>query len=427
MPEGQRETQLANLRALIKKAQNQQAAFYTLDATKKRMGISARLFRKAYHNDAFIAWRTSFVPSEILFPLDIVPFPAETVISMFANSHIAAEILGTADEIHCSSDTCSFLRGTVGASKANILPTPDFLICTSLYCDASAKAFYSLSRKYNKPYFFIDVPYNYNLKYAMGYVASQLESIMKNLAKIMGTNIDYNKLSESIQNANEARNYFEAVLKLRQRIPSPMLGGEAIDYAVMLSHIWGSKEAAALYKMLYNELKTRVDNNKGALDEERYRIIWRQLRPYYTDEIFKYLELEHKAIIVFEEANYLHWEEMDPKDPFISLAKKLLSNPPLGPFQRWLEASIQCVKDYKIDGIIEFAQWGCRHLNSGTQILKERLRDMDIPILVLDGDCIDRRNYSGGQVKTRIDAFLEILNRKKQKQREALCYSEDWI
>ena len=79
----------------------------------------------------------------------------------------------------------------------------------------------------------------------------------------------------------------------------------------------------------------------------------------------------------------------------------------------WGDASIKCIKDYKADGVVEFAQWGCRHLNSGTQILKEKLRDMDIPILVLDGDCVDRRDYSWAQFKTRIDAFLEILQQKK--------------
>ena len=410
-----REAQLANLRALIKKIddQPQRSAFYTLNATKKRMSISARIFRKAYRPDSFVAWRTSFVPSEILFSLNIVPFPAETVMAMFASSRLAADLLGIAEENHCSRDACSFLRGTVGASIANVLPTPDFLICTSLYCDGSAKTFYSLSKRYNKPYFFIDIPYEYNLDYSIKYVASQLEAIMKKMAKSMGTSIDYGRLSQVIRDANEARDYFEAVLKLRQTVPSPMLGGEAIDYATMLSHIWGSKEAVALYKMLYDELKERVDSKKGAIDEERYRIVWRQLRPYYTDEIFRYLELQNKAIIVFEEANYMHWDRMDPDDPFISLAKKLLSNPPLGPVKRWRDASIKCIKDYKADGVVEFAQWGCRHLNSGTQILKEKLRDMDIPILVLDGDCVDRRDYSWAQFKTRIDAFLEILQQKK--------------
>jgi benzoyl-CoA reductase/2-hydroxyglutaryl-CoA dehydratase subunit BcrC/BadD/HgdB len=416
MPVDARNIQLANLRTLVKKARSRQSTLYTLNATKKRTSISARLFRNAYQKNNFVAWRTSFVPSEILFPLGIIPFPAETVIAMFASSNIAAEILGIAEEKHCSRDICSFLRGTIGASAANILPTPDFLICTSLYCDGSAKTFYSLGKKYNKPVFFIDIPYDYNLEYSVSYVAQQLESIMKKMAKIMGVAVDYNKLSQSIRNANEARNYFEAALRLRQIIPSPMLGGEAIDYAVMLSHLWGSEDAVVLYKMLYDELKERVDSNISALDTEKYRILWRQLRPYYTDKIFRYLELENNALIAFEEANYLHWEEMDPETPFISLAKKLLANPPLGPFQRWLDLTFtEGIEKYKIDGIIEFAQWGCRHLNSGTQILRERLRDADVPILVLDGDCVDKRDYSWAQIKTRIDTFLEILERKKRR------------
>ncbi len=142
-------TQLENLRALVKRAdsQSQQAAFYTLNATKKRMSISARFFRKAYRPESVVAWRTSFVPSEILFPLDVIPFPAETVISMFANSNLAAEILGSAENNNCSRDSCSFLRGTIGASIIDILPSPDFLICTSMYCDESAKTFYSLTTK----------------------------------------------------------------------------------------------------------------------------------------------------------------------------------------------------------------------------------------------------------------------------------------
>jgi len=161
----QREQQLNNLRALLKDAEKEPSPFYTLQATKKRIGITARLFRKAYRKDSVVAWRTSFVPSEILFALGIVPFAVEGVISMFANSNLTAEILAKAEENYSSRDACSFLRGTYGAAIANYLPTPDFLICTSLYCDASAKTFYSLGRMYNKPVFYIDVPYDYEANY----------------------------------------------------------------------------------------------------------------------------------------------------------------------------------------------------------------------------------------------------------------------
>ena len=34
---------------------------------------------------------------------------------------------------------------------------------------------------------------------------------------------------------------------------------------------------------------------------------------------------------------------------------------------------------------------------------------MDIPMLILDGDGIDKRNSHDGQIKTRLEAFLEML------------------
>ena len=34
---------------------------------------------------------------------------------------------------------------------------------------------------------------------------------------------------------------------------------------------------------------------------------------------------------------------------------------------------------------------------------------MNIPMLILDGDGIDRRNSHDGQIKTRLEAFLEML------------------
>ncbi len=333
---------------------------------------------------------------------------------MFANSHLTDDILRIAEDNNHSRDTCSFLRGTVGAVINNYMPMPDFLIATSLYCHGSAQTFYSLSKKYNRPFYYIDVPYDYNRPYAIDYVAKQIENIMLKMADNCKREFNINKLKTAIEYSNQARDYYVEVNELRKNKPTPMLGGEAIDYAIMLAHTFGCKEMVEICETLYRELKGRVDSRIGSLDEERHRILWRQLRPYYTLAPLEYLERKHRAAIVFEEANHVYWERMDPEDPFRSLARKLLSNYGFGEVQRWLDSTKSFVVDYSIDGIVEFAHWGCRFLSASTQMLKDALRDKDIPVLILDGDCIDRRDYSDGQIKTRIDAFVEILGRKKR-------------
>ena len=40
---------------------------------------------------------------------------------------------------------------------------------------------------------------------------------------------------------------------------------------------------------------------------------------------------------------------------------------------------------------------------------------MDVPMLILDGDGIDRRNSHDGQIKTRLEAFLEMLESEEKK------------
>jgi benzoyl-CoA reductase/2-hydroxyglutaryl-CoA dehydratase subunit BcrC/BadD/HgdB len=108
--------------------------------------------------------------------------------------------------------------------------------------------------------------------------------------------------------------------------------------------------------------------------------------------------------------NLITWDEMDPQKPFQSLAKKLLANQSIGPYERMTRWISTMIKEYSIDGIIWMAPGGCRHFNSLSQMVKEDLRkEGNIPFYVLDLECVDERNYSKEQVRTRLDAFLEVL------------------
>jgi len=67
------------------------------------------------------------------------------------------------------------------------------------------------------------------------------------------------------------------------------------------------------------------------------------------------------------------------------------------------------VERYQIDGVIHYNQRGCRQSCGGVPLIKEFLKKQNIPMLILDGDGIDMRNYSEGQTRTRLKAFLEMI------------------
>ncbi|MFQ5957402.1 MAG: 2-hydroxyacyl-CoA dehydratase subunit D, partial [Candidatus Brocadiales bacterium] len=265
-----------------------------------------------------------------------------------------------------------------------------------------------------RPHFYLQVPFMVDEEWSRDILAEQLEEITLELARITGKAFDQEKLSEVINNSNEATRYFRQAMELRKHLPSPMLGCEAIDFIGAISQLWGSRELVRMSRLLCEELEERVEKGVAAVEDERHRLLWCHLRPYYNDEVFNYLELDHRAVVAFESVNLITWEDMDPQKPFRSLAAKLLANPAIGPCERMTEWVARMVRDYKIDGVIWMAPWGCRHFNSLSQLVKDGLRkEEDVPFFILDLECIDKRNYSKEQVRTRLDAFIEVLEGKK--------------
>ena len=113
-------------------------------------------------------------------------------------------------------------------------------------------------QKFNRPFYYIDVPFHCDRHYTIDYVAKQIEDIMQKMAAVIGKELDIDRLKDAIKYSNEARNYFLKVNELRKNKPTPMLGGEAIDYSIMLSHMFGCKEMVEVCKTLHEELSERV-------------------------------------------------------------------------------------------------------------------------------------------------------------------------
>lgn len=122
------------------------------------------------------------------------------------------------------------------------------------------------------------------------------------------------------------------------------------------------------------------------------------------------MERERKAAIAFEELNYIFWPELDPQRPFHSVAHRLLSNLFNGSIDDYLECLLQWAKQYKIDGVVHHAHWGCRWNYGRLKIVKEAFQEKGIPIISIDCDSASKRNYFEGQLKNQIDSFLDMID-----------------
>jgi benzoyl-CoA reductase/2-hydroxyglutaryl-CoA dehydratase subunit BcrC/BadD/HgdB len=110
-----------------------------------------------------------------------------------------------------------------------------------------------------------------------------------------------------------------------------------------------------------------------------------------------------------DDFNLDYLEPLDERRPLNALARKMMLNIYNGGFERKADACAALIKKYRCAAAVEFCHWGCRQSSGGAALLKEKLRAAGTPMLILDGDALDRRNNHEGQVKTRFEAFLELL------------------
>ena len=92
------------------------------------------------------------------------------------------------------------------------------------------------------------------------------------------------------------------------------------------------------------------------------------------------------------------------------MAHRALSIPMTGSAKHRIEHIRQAIEDYQVQGVINPCHWGCRQGTGERGLIAEGLRKIGVPVLNLEVDCVDPRNFSLGQLKTRIQAFLEALS-----------------
>ena len=138
--------------------------------------------------------------------------------------------------------------------------------------------------------------------------------------------------------------------------------------------------------------------------------MWVHLLPFYQETLKHYFDLGKDYQIQVTEMNLDYMDELDVNHPLEALATKMLNNLYNGPYERKAAMVAKLAREMNADGVINFCHWGCKQSSGGVFQLKEAMKKENIPLLVLDGDAMDRRNSHDGQIKTRLEAFLEVLD-----------------
>lgn len=363
---------------------------------------------RAFDETARVVWVSCYAfPMELLWAFDVVPFDFEIACNLLpaASGGQGSTIMSKSEEKGYSRDICSFYRLALGAQFQAILPGGDLFLTSSYYCNGKAKTNEILAGAQGKESVIFDVP-NEISDSSLKYVTSQLKEIAKRLENITGQELDAERLREAIRCSNRARASYLEVMRLMKTKPCPWDGYNACILGISGSLFWGTPLRDEINGMLVREMEERI--KAGKLFPEKYRVLWFPWVPVQSTNIFTILR-ENEITVPITEVTRVYWPEMDENRPFESLALKALRNPYVGPADRRVEAIMELVGEYDVDGAIHFSTPACRHENGSFRLILDALRGKGIPLLNLDADMTDERNYFPDQTMDRLSSFLEIL------------------
>jgi len=353
------------------------------------------------HKPKRSAYVNLFAPCEILHAFDLYPMFVESL-ATFLNGFTCEDLaIDQAESSGISETLCSFHKTFIGGVEKEALPTPLFAMASSVLCDANTKTFLYVAQRRALPSVIIDVPYAPSPE-AVRYVADQLKESVKEIENISGKPFRIDRLREVIAIENETKKWMAEYLEALavKAFPNHL----TLEMArLMLTHTGiGRSETLHFFRALVQDIR-KAPLRKGKT------IFWIQVIPFFDPTLRRLFNYANDYQLLGMDINFDDLEPLDPEDPFQSLAKKMVYQVFNGPFQRRIDWILRLMDRFKPDGVIYFCQWGCKQSSGGAALMAEALKANSIPCLVLDGDAVDRRNMPEGQTKTRVEAFLEIL------------------
>ncbi len=386
--------------------------FYKLDAAAKA-------------GSPKVAWCTSVGPAELLLSLGFVVHYPENHGAVLGSTRVANDYIPVANAIGYSPDICSYLTSDIGSfikketpltrafEGIEGIPKPDVLVYNTNQCRDVQDWFSWYSRELNVPALGISTFRNIGeiSKEHLQSVVYQIKELIPPLEKISGNTFDIDKLREVLSLSLDCTLLWKKVLEANTAIPAPMSFFDGTIHMGPAVVLRGSPQAVEYYKVLLKELEEKIANKDGAVEGEKFRLYWEGMPIWgkLRDLAEFFIDLK-TAVIASTYCNSWIFEDFDPKDPFMTMARAyteifIVRNENFK--EKYIE---EMVNNYKIDGILFHDSKTCPNNSNNRYGMPERLeKRLNIPTVTINGDLNDLRCYSEEQAKTNIEAFVEQL------------------
>jgi len=291
------------------------------------------------------------------------------------------------------------------------------LVVGETTCDGKKKVYELLNELI--PTYVLEIPHKPDTAKGKEFWFKELEAFKAEIEKLTGNEITVEKLKASIELINNKRKALKRLSDLRANSPSPISGLDAL-LIEQISFNDDVKRFTAKVNELCDELETRIKNGEGVAPKDAPRIMVSGCPMAIPNWKLHSIAESVGASVVVEESCIGTRYFTDPIEPKGDSMEELLwalvekySKIPCAcftPNDRRLQSVTDLAKQFNVGGVIYYTLQNCHDYNVESVKIERALKAQNLPMLKIETD------YGTGdseQIKTRVQAFLEIVEGQK--------------
>jgi benzoyl-CoA reductase/2-hydroxyglutaryl-CoA dehydratase subunit BcrC/BadD/HgdB len=354
-----------------------------------------------------------FVPKELIMALDAVP------IRMC--SGIAATIYPSEELL--PNVLCPMIKSSLGLKISCM--SPYFEACDAVVvpitCDGKSKLGEILQDYL--PTIQLNIPRRRDSAHITDFIDSELKTLITELEGITGNTLKTGVLKSAIKTVQEEHRAHTRLQELRKGRVAPLWGRDALMVSQALFYD-DTERWTAKVNALCDELETRVKSGVSVADENAPRILLTGSPMIFPNFKIPHLIEEHGGIIVADEtcAGSRNIKEPVVVDEWIkhdmlrSLTEKYIlpcTCACFTPNLARMDLLTELVEAYEVDGVCYHVLRGCLNYDIESRKIERLLKSHNIPMLKVETDYAQE---DVEQIRTRIEAFLEMIVARKGKR-----------
>ena len=316
---------------------------------------------------------------------------------------------------------CSLQQIRVGGLAKGIIPVPDLVLTSSYYCDMGSKTDELLHYRYGHSTVYTDGSMdsrwgefpNY-LPERADFLGNQLEKALHGAEDVLGIEITK---EARYRGAARSKELFGALRELIELIkstePQPI---SIVDVEIARRLTSGSAserfmtDGPRILAILNREVMDRIEKGTGVVERGAPRAMI--LMAHFSDPSIMHM-MEDIGLSIPVTIHTTLASRIMKTTPFISgnnLAEEQLERGPFyGSFGE-IKRAAEAAQNFNVDGVIFNYLFNCRPIAMLSHLLKQFVeKETGLPVLSLEMDMYDSRNYSAAALRTRVEAFADML------------------